>query len=249
MLKQTIIGLRRYLFETISGTLTLFLFFLALFYGAKAFGAGAPKFGHSLEGLIVGYLVWSLAIFSYFSMAQDLIQEAQLGTLEQLAMSPMGLGTVLLGRALSGLLWQFVTLAVMLFLIIVTTGKHLHLDVFSMLPIAILTLAGIIGLSLVMGGLAIVFKKVQAALQIMQIAFVAFIAVPLHRFPFLKFLPLKWGTELLGRVMIKGDSLLDIPFKDTGFLILHATAYMVVGLLVFKYFERVARSRGLLGHY
>ena len=249
MFKQTIIGLRRYLFETISGTLTLFLFFLALFYGAKAFGAGAPKFGNALEGLIVGYAVWSLAIFSYFSMAQDLIQEAQLGTLEQLAMSPMGLGTVLIGRVLAGLIWQFITMAVMLTLMIVTTGRHLHIDILSILPLALLTLAGVVGLSFVMGGLALVFKRVQSALQIMQIAFIAFIAVPISRFPWMKYLPLRWGTELLGRVMISGKSMLSLPFADVAFLVLHAAVYVGVGLAVFKYFERVARTRGLLGHY
>ncbi|MCA1838737.1 MAG: ABC transporter permease [Actinomycetota bacterium] len=249
MFKQTIIGLKRYLFETISGTATLFLFFLALFYGAKALAGSSLKLANTQDGLIVGYMVWSLAIFAYFSMAQDLIQEAQLGTLEQLAMSPMGLSKVLLGRALSGLVWQFITIAVMLTLMMVSTGRYLHVDVISMVPLMVLTLAGVIGLSLVMGGLAIVFKRVQAILQIMQIAFVAFIAVPLSRAPFLKYMPLKWGNELLTRVMRDGKSIFQLPWQDVAFLIGHAVVYMTIGLVVFKYFENVARRRGLLGHY
>lgn len=249
MLRQTLIGLRRYLFETMSGVVTLYLLFLALFYGAKAFGAGAPKFGNALEGLVVGYTVWSLAIFAYFSMAQDLVQEAQMGTLEQLAMSPLGLGKVLFGRVLSGLIWQLILIAVLLLLMMASTGKWLHVDVLSLLPLAVLTLGGVVGLSFAMGGLAIVFKRVQSALQIMQMVFIACLALPLHRFPFLKFAPLAWGNRLLGRVMIEGESLLTIPGGDLLFLLAHSAAYVVAGMAIFKYFERVARGRGLLGHY
>lgn len=237
------------MFDTLTGTITLFMFFLALFYGAKALGAGAPKFGNALEGLVVGYALWTLAIFTYFSMAEDLMREAQQGTLEQLAMSPLGLRRVLLGKVLSGLVWQFVMITMITTLMMASTGKWLHIDVFSILPIALLTMGPIVGLSFMMGGLAVVFKKVQSALQILQMAFIACIAVPISRVPALKFAPLAWGNRLLGKVMIDGESLLSLPAADVWFLVIHATVYVLAGLVIFKYFERMARSRGLLGHY
>lgn len=249
MFKQTLIGLKRYLFETLTGTTTLFLFFLALFYGAKAISGSGFTAGETPEAMVVSYAVWSLAIFAYFSMAQDLIQEAQLGTLEQLAMSPLGLSKVLLGRALSGITWQFITIAVLLTAMMAATGKWLHIDVLSIFPLAVLTLGGVLGLSFAMGGLAIVFKKVQAALQLLQIAFIGFVALPIHSFPAVKYMPLAWGNELLKRVMIRGDSVLTVGAADLAFLAVHAAGYVAGGLLVFKYFERVARTRGLLGHY
>lgn len=249
MMKQTLIGLKRYMFETLTGVITLYLFFLALFYGAKAFGAGAPKYGDALEGLLVGYAVWSLAIFAYFSMAQDLVQEAQLGTLEQLAMSPLGLSRVLMGRVLAGLIWQSVTITILVVAMMASTGKWLHIDLLSIIPIALLTLAGVVGLSFIFGGLAIVFKKVQSALQIMQMVFIACLAIPLSRVWYLKFAPLSWGNRLLTEVMVNDQSLASLPKADILFLIAHASAYMTIGLVVFKAFERMARSRGLLGHY
>ncbi len=249
MFKQNIIGLRRYLFNTLTGTITLFAFFLVLFHGAKALGAGAPKFGNALEGLVVGYAVWALSIFTYSSMSEELVREAQEGTLEQLAMSPLGLRKVLMGKVLSGLVWQFVMICLITTLMMASTGKWLHIDAFSIFPLAILTLGPIVGLSFMMGGLAVVFKKVQSALQILQMAFIACIAVPISRVPTLKFAPLAWGNRLLGKVMIDGESLLSLPAADVWFLVLHATVYLVLGLVIFKYFERMARSRGLLGHY
>lgn len=249
MFKQTIIGLRRYMFETITGTVTLFLFFLALFYGAKAFGADGPQFGNTLDHMVVGYAVWTMAIFVYFSMAQDLLMEAQLGTLEQLAMSPLGLGRVLMGRALSGLVWQLLTMAVLLTAMMAATGKWLNVDLLSIIPILILTVAGVTGLSFALAGLAIVFKKVQSALQIVQVGFILLLAVPLSRVPALKFAPLSWGFGLLKKIMVDGETLLSLGAGDVGFLALHAVVYIALGLAVFRMFENVARSRGLLGHY
>lgn len=249
MLKQTIITFRRYLFETLSGVITLFLLFLALFYGAKAFGAGAPRFGNALEGIVVGYMVWGLALFTYSAMAQELTMEAQLGTLEQLAMSPMGLPAVMIGRALSNLLWQLIVMSVMLMMMMASSGQWLHIDLISLLPLVFLTVGGVVGLSFAMGGLAIVFKRVTSALQILQIVFIGMVALPVGRFPWIKYFPLAWGKEMLNRVMIDGTSIFALQAGDVGFLLAHATAYIVVGMMIFKYFEKVARQRALLGHY
>ena len=248
MFKQTFLQLRRYLFDSISGVVTLYLFFLALFYGVKAIASG-PGIGGTLDSIVVRYLMWTLAVFAYFSMAETLVQEAQQGTLEQLAMSPLGLGKVLFGRALSGLVWQTTMIVMLLTAMMASSGKWLHIDVGSIVPIMLLTVAGPLGISFVMGGLAIVFKRVQSTLQIVQMLFIAFLALPLERFPALKFGPLTWGSRLLERVMVNKDSLLTIPAPDLLFLVLHSVAYLLLGLAAFRYFELLARRRGLLGHY
>ncbi|MEO7817929.1 MAG: ABC transporter permease, partial [Actinomycetota bacterium] len=69
--KQVFIQTRRYIFETVSGVITLLLFFLGLFYGAKALvGGSGANLGSTLEALVVGYMVWALAIFMYSSVSQ-----------------------------------------------------------------------------------------------------------------------------------------------------------------------------------
>lgn len=40
--------------------------------------------GESLEGLVVGFLVWTFAIAAYSDLSWELMREAQQGTLEQL---------------------------------------------------------------------------------------------------------------------------------------------------------------------
>ncbi|HLF70213.1 MAG TPA: ABC transporter permease, partial [Actinomycetota bacterium] len=174
---------------------------------------------------------------------------AQLGTLEQVAMSPFGLSKVVLAEVAAGLVFQFMMLAVLLVCMMAVTGKWLHMDLLSIIPIALMTVGGVVGLSMVMGGLAVVFKRVQSALQIMQMVFIALVAIPVSHFTWIKYMPLAWGNSLLRRVMVNGDSLLTIPVRDSLFLFAHMVAYLVVGTIVFRYFERIARARGLLGHY
>jgi ABC-2 type transport system permease protein len=248
-LRRTVLEARRYLFDTISGLVTIYGFFLLLFFGAKAFGAGRPGFGNTLAAVVVSFAVWSLTVFALGTMTFELTQEAQLGTLEQLGMSPFGLVHVLLARVLTMLCVYFGMMVVLLVLMMATTGRWLNVAPLSTLPIILLTILGVMGMGFVLGGVAIVFKRVQQALQVWQIAVFGLIAAPVDRVPFTKYLPLTWGATLLRRVMVDGASITSLPVGDVLFLIANSLVYFGLGIFVFKRFEIVARGRGLLGHY
>lgn len=248
-IRRTVIEMRRYAVDSISGLLTIYGFFLILFFGAKALGGGRPGFGNTLSGLVVSYALWSLVTFSLSGLTFELIQEAQLGTLEQLGMSPFGLARVLFARVASQLVIQFAMMSFLLVVLMATTGRWLKVAPLSTLPVLALTVLGVEGLGFVLGGLAIVFKRIQQALQAWQILVLALIAAPVNRVPFTKYLPLTWGATLLRRVMVDGASLASIPIGDTLFLVANSAFYFALGLLVFRRFELVARERGLLGHY
>lgn len=249
LFKQSLINLRRYLFDTLSGVITIFLFFLVLFYGAKAFGGSRPGLGSTLSALVVGYMVWVMAIFAYSSISQNLIEEAQLGTLEQIAMSPLGFGRVVLARTAVGFVIQLVWVFVILLLMMASTGRWLHLDFVSILPLMITTGIGILGVGLALGGLAVVVKRVQSALQILQIGFIALVAVPVEAVPSMKYLPLAWGNYLLRQVMVDERSIFSMAAGDLLLLAGNAAFYFAAGFGCFKYLENVARNRALLGHY
>ena len=247
--KKYLVYLKRYYFNTLSGMVSVFMVFLIVFYGAKALGAGAPQFGQTLDGVVVGFIVWAFAIFAYSELSWDLINEAQQGTLEQLYMSPLGFRSVILSQLVVAFFYQLVVLGVLLLLMMASTGKWLHIDLLSLLPLLALSVAGVYGIGFVMGGLALVFKQVQSAFQILQFVFIVLIVAPLDKFPFVKYLPLSWGTHLIGQVMIEGRSITQIPTGDLLLLLANAAFYFLGGLLVFKLLENAARNRGLLGHY
>jgi ABC-2 type transport system permease protein len=197
----------------------------------------------------VSYALWSLVTFSLSSLTFELVQEAQLGTLEQLGMSPFGLVRVLFARVMSQLGTFFGIILLLLVLMMAVTGRWLRMEPASTLPILVLTILGVEGMGFMLGGLAIVFKRIQQALQAWQILVLALIAAPVNRLPFTKYLPLTWGATLLRRVMVDGESLTSMPVGDVLFLVVNSVGYFALGVLVFRRFERVARERGLLGHY
>lgn len=249
MTKRSFIMFRRYAFDTLSGIITIYLFFLLIFYGARALLGGQQGYGDTLSGIVVGFFIWILAIFTYSELSFDLVREATEGTLEQLSMSPMGLTRVLVARFVAGLGLQLALLATLLVLMMASTGRWLHLDVVSLVPLVVLTMTGVLGVGFVMGGLAIVFKRIQSSLQILQFLFPVLLVAPLERFPAVKYLPLSWGNRLISSVMVDGTSIFSIAPSDLGFLVLNSAVWMTIGVIVFKRFERIARQRGLLAHY
>jgi ABC-2 type transport system permease protein len=248
-LRRNLIEFRRYAFDSLTGVVMIYGFFLLIFYGAKVFGGGQANFGHTISAVVVSFALWSLTIFALGSLTFELTQEAQLGTLEQLGMSPFGLTRVLVARVLTSLSIYFTMMVVLLVLMMATTGRWLNVDLVSTLPIVLLTLAGVIGLGFVLGGVAIVFKRVQQALQVWQLLVFGLIAAPVEKVPFTKFLPLAWGAELLRRVMVERVSIFSMPVGDLLLLVANSVFYFVVGIAIFKRFEAAARERGLLGHY
>lgn len=239
----------RYSFNTLSGLVALYLLFFVVFTGTRAYLPEAGGQPGAVQGIEVVFMLWSLAIFVFMEFTWVLTNEAQLGTLEQLAMSPFGLGNILFGRTLAGLSFHLLVMSVFLLLMMVSTGHWLHLDVVSLLPLVVLTIASIQGLGLAVGGLALVFKQVAALFQILQFGFAVLLAAPAEALPLLKYLPLAWGAHLVRRVMVEGVSIGDLAAADLGFLVAHAAAYLLVGSIVFKLFENGARRHGLLGHY
>ncbi len=249
LMKRNALFLWRYPFNLVAEVISLLLIFYVIFFGARALVGGNTSFGQTLEGIVMGFMLWTFLIIAYSELAWAFLQEAQQGTLEQLYMCPLGFGWVSFCNAVSGLLINFGITFGMLLIMMATTGRWLHLDLLSIVPLMLLTVWSVYGFGFLMGGLALVFKQVQGALQILQFVWLGLIAAPLDQFPWLKYAPVSWGTHLLGRVMIGGESLFEMPASDVLFLAVNSAVYFALGYLGFKYFERVARDRGLLGHY
>ncbi len=53
----------------------------------------------SIEGIIVGYFLWSLTVGAYQSISNDIGSEAQWGTLERHVITPLGFEPVAFSRA------------------------------------------------------------------------------------------------------------------------------------------------------
>lgn len=248
LLKKNVIEYKRYFFNSISFLVSIYLMFVLIFFGFKSFASG-PNFGNTIDGIVVGVFLWNFTLELYSELSYTLLREARWGTLEQLYMSPEDFGWISLFHVLSQFILFFLVNLVFLYLMMLTTGRFLHLNLGSTLPILVVTLLGVAGIGYFLGGLALVFKRVESFLQIVQFILLALVMLPVESFPLLKYLPVAYGTDLLRKAMINGKTLSQFPPSDIAFLVLNSAFYFAIGFGAFKYFERIAKRKGLLGHY
>ena len=250
ILKKHVLELRRYWFDTISGFVLWYVIFLLLFNGARALVSRDDLFGSTGDGLIVGYMLWIFILGAYSRFTNVLSLAAKEGTLEQLCMCPSGIVWICLCEAAASFLVDDILIAGgTLALMMITTGRYLQVDLLSIFPLLILTLLGVYGFSFFIGGLTLVFKRVESAAQLLNFLFVALIAAPIDKYPLLRILPISQGTKLLRSVMIEGKSLFEIPASEILVLGAVSLIYFAFGLGMFRIMDRMARGRALLGHY
>jgi len=240
---------KRYGFNLISSIVSLYFLFLIIFLGYKSVGGNQPTFGENIEGLIVGFGLWIFSLGAYSNLSWGLMQEARAGTLEQLYLCPYGFKLFSLFWILSSFILNLFFQIPILILLMATTGHWLKIDLLSILPLLLITILGVYGIGYLTGGLALVYKKIQAFFQILQFVFIAFIAAPVGKIPLLKLLPLSLGTHLIRNVMVFKRPIWSLPPFDLFLLLFISLFYFLIGFGIYTYFEKIARERGLLGQF
>lgn len=247
VLTKQVILLLRYPMNTLSQVATIYFFFVVVFLGGRILTG--PALTDSLDGIVVGIFLFTMTVVAYSSLSWDITREAQWGTLEQLYMSPFGFGTVMTVTVVVNMVLSFVWGGVILVLMMLTTGRTLYLDVVTIVPLGVLTLASVVGVGFVFAGLALLYKRIENAFQLVQFAFIALIAAPIFSNRWLAVLPLVEGSHLLQRAMQEGIRLWELPVTELGTLLGTAVAYFIAGYYFFQRAQRRARRQGVLGHY
>ena len=222
-------------------------FFALMFYGGTLVAGQA--FSDSIEGLIVGYFLWTLSLGAYQGVMSDIQSEASWGTLERHYMTPFGFGPVVFAKAIAIVFRTFLTSTVILAVMLLMTGTTLELNLVTVLPVATLTIVGALGLGLVMGGLSVLYKRISNAANLLQFAFIGLISAPVFDLWWARFLPLAQGSAMLQRAMRDGVRLWEFDPLTLGVLVGTALLYVGAGYAVFGLTTRRARRLGVLGDY
>lgn len=249
-LKREWIMTKRYFFNSIGGLVAIFIIFLLIFMGYKGFAGGSENYGSGLGNLIVGYISWMFALMIYQDISDNLKNEAREGILEQLYMSPYGYTRITAFRLFISFLANLIMIAVVFVIMMLVTRRFLNLDMISIIPLMVGFLLPIIGLSFVLGGIQLLFKKIDALMQLVQFALIALVALPIDgMFFWARFLPGTLASNLLRDVMVKEMGIASIPFGSLITTAIVGIGYLVIGLYVFKLCERRAMTDGRLSHY
>jgi ABC-2 type transport system permease protein len=245
--RRNLIELRRYGFDTFFQFAGIFMLFTLIFWGAKGVGGADIREGDTLPAIVVGFVVLSIVLGSFFTTSQWLTQEATLGTLEQIAISPFGLLRVLIAESVASLWFLALMTGAMLIGAEAVSGQWLHLDIVTLTPLIGLLLVQMVGLSLVVGGASVVFKRVASLANLMQFVFLALVSLPIEDYPAVRYMPIGLANQLIRESTVHNVGLFDFNGGDLLQLVLLASAYFAVGVVVFLRCERVARERGLIG--
>lgn len=227
-----------------------------IFLGATFFLGHGQIDPSQAPSMLLGYGVWCYARIILLESSYYLTIEAQSGTLEQMYMSPVNATVLMIGRMLAMLISTTLTLI----LPVGALAFFLHINIplrWDALPILLLSLIGLFGLSLVLCGAVLVFKQVDNLSDLIQnsLLFLAGTLVPLSNFPdwlatISRLLPLTQGIVILREIIFGGLSLTSTWANGSlPGLLLQSVLYLCFGWVVFKLCERVAMNQGLLGQY
>ncbi|MFC7134429.1 MULTISPECIES: ABC transporter permease [Salinibaculum] len=237
----------RYPANAIGGIVISLFFFGLLFYGGQMIAGQALT--DSIEGIIVGYFLWTLSVGAYSAISNDIASEVQWGTLERHVMTPFGFAPVAFLKGVAKLVRTFVTSAFILAVMLLITDTQLQLPLGTIVVVAGLAILSVLGLGFAAGGIAVLYKRIGNWLNLLQFGFIILISAPAFDLGWLRFLPLAQGSAMLQRAMLDGTRLWEFAPVDLLVLVGTAVAYVGVGYYVFERATRRARKLGVLGDY
>ena len=246
----------RYPVDYFTGVIILYLLFVGIFYGVSGnLGEATPGLGDTIDGLVLGTVMWFFAIAVFNQIRVILEMEAVSGTLEQLFLAPVSFVWILLVRSVVGFVYSFVAVVILLILIMATTGRWLAIDAPPVILVVVLAMAGVQGVALVLGGLSLIFKRLGQLNTIVQFVFLFLSYPPVEKLPHAwqavaYTFPLARGMTLLRGLVTEGWSLGDPQsLANLASLAANSAVYLVLGTLAYLLCERIAKDQGLLGHY
>ncbi|MNX81785.1 ABC-2 type transporter [compost metagenome] len=258
-LKREFILLTRYPFELVSRLVWNLGFAFMIYFGFGAMGgAGAsslPGFETGQMERLLGLLITYIAINGIGNATELLADEVQTGTLEQAALSPPPLVVIVLMRDLASYVEMLARFALVLAIATLVTGVRFHLNVPGFAILLTLMYLGTEGIGLMLGGAALLYKKVATLSQFAVMLVFGLAILPLdslpgwmagfvHNFPFTKALLVLKELAVTGVPLSK--LLADGSITS---LALNTAIFLSLGIAAFALAERKARQWGTLNQY
>lgn len=239
----------------VASFLELVLF--ALMFLVINFAQGRGAFHGVQEApLLLGFVGYMFFHMQTNRLFWGLLGEMQSGTLEQRYLSPMPSWVLTVGFAVASVVEAALTALLLYLLIELAAPVTIPLYWTGLLPLLLLVV-GSVGYSLMLGGLTLRFKRLEMLKEMFQIGVLIFggVLVPLDHMPgwmagIARLLPLTPGLEALRQTLLDGVSLLALATEGTLlWLVGSAVAYLLLGIVIFRWFERLTKRDGALGQY
>ncbi len=221
------------------------------------FGIGQTASGYDFTSyLILGVLLLMILSQSLWGAGLALRTEQYRGTLESLFMTPARLTAVLVGFALSDLVFAGYLLAVGYVIGTFVFGLSLVVtDPVGLAVAFIVTIYGVTGFAFLFAAVTLVIKQANALVNTLQPVlfmitgvFFPITALPTALRQFSLLLPLTQGFLAIQEITLKGALLIDVLPLLIG-TIVSGTVLALIGIASLRATIKSARRRGLLGAF
>src|SRR5260370_32074201 len=239
----------------IASLLELILF--GLFFLAITFALWRGAFQREpVAPLLLGFVGYIFFHMQTNRLFWGLLGEMQSGTLEQMYLSPLPSWLLTIGLQVASVVEATLSALLLSLFIDLVVLVAVPLRWTALLPLVLLVL-GSVGYSLILGGLTLLFKRLGILKEVFQVVVLIFggVLISMERMPgwmatIARFLPLTPGVDVLRKILLEGASLGTLACDGTLlWLVGNAVAYLLLGIVVFRWCERIAKRRGTLGQY
>ena len=234
---------RRYWPESLAGFIATLLVFSGLLYAVTALGDVSVRSG-KLDGLIVGFALWTFASTAYSSTSAEIAEEIRQRTLEQICIAPLPLWAILGMRGVLTLAGGLGILVLMLAAASVLTGGRLNMNYAQMIATILLATPSLVGLGYMIAGLLLVVRKAEAIQMLVYPALIGVITYPAYPLNLASVLPFAYGASA-ARLAASGHNL---PWASYLTISLISLLWLHAGVVVFRRLDRHARRLGIMGH-
>lgn len=234
---------RRYLFETLLGIALMVFFFGGLLWAVSSISGQRLDSG-ALDGLLMGFVLWSFATTAYGCASGETGEEMRQRTLEAVCVAPLGLGSLLLLRTLLRMAGGLVSLLLLVALLHWMSDGRLKLHSLQALAPVLLAAPSLIGLGFASAGLLLVVKRAEMVPSLLALALMGLVALPAYPLNGLALLPYALGAAA---ARASASGVLLAP-GTLGWIALNSSLYLLLGGLLFALGMRQARRLGVLGH-
>lgn len=205
--------------------------------------------------VIIGVTLWYWLCNLLWEIGFSLRDEQDMGTLEQLWLTPAPRWLLVAGNAVANTVLNSLMSLAILAIARFWFGLRLQVDSWLLVASCLLSWIALYGLGFFYSGLVMLLKEAQSLVSIGNelLFLLAGVTYPLAVLPgwvatVARALPLTWAITVLRGVLIEGKGWAELT-GDLAVLALFALVTPAAGFACFSALERVARKRGSIGEY
>ena len=239
----------RYRVNTLFGIAFMTFLCFAIIYVINLFSG--DKMGATSRMMVIGgYILWVIMMNNHITITSTISSEATLGTLEQLYINTSNIYLYLIMKCLSTFMVSVISLYGIVISIFIASGLPLEMGILEMLPVVILGIPALWGISLAIGSLALVFKKIESVTSVVSMVIISTIPVIVLKST-VAGIVLPFGmANKISQEIIRGDlSLTDVRAGDLAIIVANDLFYLIIGMGLYAISEYYAKKYGKLAHH